>query len=355
MRFIHMADMHLDSPFYILSQQEELGDIRRLEQRKILKKIIEKIKLEKIKYLFISGDLYENQYIRKSTIEYINNLFKSIPETKIFIAPGNHDPFLANSYYNIFKWPENVYIFNSEIKQYEFEDADIYGYGFSDFYCTDSKYEEIKIKNKEKINILVMHGSLNASKTLDMQYNPINENKLKGLGFDYVALGHIHKKMIDGNIVYPGSCISFGFDELGQHGIMDVNLEKNKLEINFEKMDEKEFVELNVDISDIFSEEELVEKINNIKLEENKYYKIILEGNKNLEINKNKLLKIITKKNILKIKDFSKIKLNLEKIKNENSLKSYFIEEIIKLKEENIYTEEQLDIALEVGLNALQN
>lgn len=68
MRFIHIADMHLDSPFTVLSMQEELGDRRRLEQRQIFYKIIEYIKKEKIQYLFISGDLYEHQYIRKTTI-----------------------------------------------------------------------------------------------------------------------------------------------------------------------------------------------------------------------------------------------------------------------------------------------
>ena len=43
MRFIHMADMHFDSPFTVLSSREELGELRRLEQRKIFKKIIDKI------------------------------------------------------------------------------------------------------------------------------------------------------------------------------------------------------------------------------------------------------------------------------------------------------------------------
>ena len=355
MRFIHMADMHFDSPFTVLSSREELGELRRLEQRKIFKKIIDKIKNEKIPYLFISGDLYEHQYIRKTTIEYINNLFKEIPETKIFISPGNHDPILKNSYYNNFNWVSNVYIFNSEIKKYSFQDCDIYGFGFDDFYCTDSKIEEIKIENNNKLNILITHGDLNASKTLDMQYNPINENKIKELGFDYIAMGHIHKKTINENIIYPGSTISFGFDELGEHGILDINLEKNKLEINFEKLDDTEFKEININISEIFSEEELIEKINEIKLEENNYYKIILKGNKNIEINTNKILKIINKKNILKIKDFTKLNFDLEKIKKENNLKSYFIKEIEKIKKENNYSDEEIESAIEIGLQALQN
>ena len=353
MKFIHIADLHLDAPFTALSKQEELGDIRRLEQRKIFSKVIEHIKEEKIKYLFIAGDLYEEQYVKISSIDYINNLFKTIPETKIFIAPGNHDPFLKNSYYANYEWNNNVYIFNQDVKIYEFDDVDIYGYGFNDFYLTNSKIEDIEIKNKEKINILITHGDLNASTTAELQYNPIDENKLRKIGFDYVALGHIHKKTINKNIVYPGSSIALGFDEIGEHGMMEVEIQKNKLDIKFIKLDETEFVEKDIDISDIYTEEELIEKINSEKIEEKKLYKIILTGNKNIEINKRKILKILNKKNILKIKDETKVQLDIKNISEQNNLKGYFIQELLKLKEEKDYSEEEIDNAIEIGLNSL--
>ena len=232
MRFIHMADIHFDSPFTVLTDKRDFGTKRRLEQRESFKKAIEYISKEEIPYLFIAGDLYDQNYIRESTIEFINNLFKTIPNTKIFISPGNHDPFLKNSFYNTFNWNENVIIFKDEIKRVELEEVDIYGYGFTDFYCSNSKVEEIKIKNKEKINILLVHGALDSSKTIDAQYNPISTNKLKEIGFDYIALGHIHKKTEENkyNFIYPGSMISFGFDELGEHGMLDIKIEKNNLE-----------------------------------------------------------------------------------------------------------------------------
>ena len=53
MKFIHIADMHFDSPFVNLSDKDGLGDFRRLEQRKTFKKVIEYIKENDIKYLFI--------------------------------------------------------------------------------------------------------------------------------------------------------------------------------------------------------------------------------------------------------------------------------------------------------------
>ena len=107
-KFVHIADMHMDSPFTVLTNKSGLGETRRLEQRKVLGKVIEYIKENKIEYLFIAGDLYEQEYVRKTTIDYINAQFKSIPDTKIFISPGNHDPFIKNSYYSNYEWSKNI-------------------------------------------------------------------------------------------------------------------------------------------------------------------------------------------------------------------------------------------------------
>ena len=135
MNFVHIADMHFDSPFVNLADKEGFGDIRRMDQRNAFKKLITYIKENKIPYLFISGDMYEHKYVKKSTIQYINNLFQEIPETKIFISPGNHDPYVKNSFYNQFEWSKNVKIFNSKIEKVSYDDVDIYGYGFNNFYC----------------------------------------------------------------------------------------------------------------------------------------------------------------------------------------------------------------------------
>ena len=355
MKFVHIADMHFDSPLTNLTDKGNLGEQRRLEQRKVFKKVIEYIKENNIEYLFIAGDLYEHKYIRKSTIEYINNLFKEIENTKIFITPGNHDPFLKNSYYNNFSWNKNVHIFNSKIERIELENVDIYGYGFDDFYCTNSNIENLEIKNPEKINILIIHGTLDGANLEEMQYNSMSTKMLREKGFDYIALGHIHKNNFNRNenIIYPGSTISLGFDELGEHGILDVNLNKDFLNINFIPFDKTSFEEINLDISEIKTEDELIEKINNLKLNKNNYYKLIFFGINLFEININKILKINTQKNILKIKNETKSNIDIEKIMKQNNLKSYFVSEILNPENGNFFTEEDLKKALEIGLNAL--
>ncbi len=360
MKFVHIADMHFDSPFVNLSEKDIMGDLRRLEQRKVFKKIIEYIKENNIKYFFISGDLYEHKYIKQSTIDYINKLFEEIPETNIYIAPGNHDPYTKNSYYNKYNWSKNVKIFGPKVEKIETQDVNIYGYGFDDFYCSDSGVENIEIEQNEKPNILIIHGNIDGSTIEDMQYNSMSKKMLEEKGFDYVALGHIHKKDYNTEenqkIVYPGSTISLGFDELGEHGMIVGDVEKNKLETQFIKLDDKQFTKRELNVDNIYSKEELIEKINELEIEKNNYVEIILIGNRNFEINKYDLIKYILNNNIIKIKDNTKIAYNLEKLKNENTLKGLFIKEMNK-KLKNAETEEEKEIiekSIEIGLASLE-
>ena len=193
---------------------------------------------------------------------------------------------------------------------------------------------------------------------LGLQYNPINKYKLKQLGFDYVALGHIHK--LDYNteenqrIIYPGSTISMGFDELGKHGFIVGELTKEKLEIAFIPVDNKEFVELEMNITEINDLEQLIEKLNELLLDENKFYKIILVGKRRFEIDILELMKLITRENIIKIKNKTQPDYEIEKMINETTLKGIFIKQLLEEKENQNYTEEEINKILEIGLSIME-
>lgn len=248
-----------------------------------------------------------------------------------------------------------IYLMKSFGKVSE-DEIDIYGFGFNNFYRQNSNLDEIKIENPDKINILLTHCALDASTKEDMQYNPISKRELKQLGFDYIALGHIHKPYYNEEenqkIVYPGSSISLGFDELGSHGMIVGNIEKDKkLEIAFIPVDKTEFVEKQLDITEIISKEELIEILNGISVEENKYYKIILTGKRNFEINISEILKEMQNENILKIKDNTSIKIDLEELAKQKSLKGIFVKNMLeKINEEN---KVQIIKAIEIGLDAM--
>lgn len=350
MKFIHIADVHLDMPFKLLGN---LGEKRRLEQIEAMQKLIEYIKKNNIEYLFISGDFYEHDYIRNTTTKTIIESFSNIPNTKIYISPGNHDPYIKNSEYEKNNWPNNVHIFkNYEV--IEEDNVNIYGYGFTDFYDNGIDLNDIEILENGKKNIFVIHGDLASSESSEgvgNNYNPLYLKKLSKLGFDYVALGHIHKSNFknDNHVLYPGSFLSYRFSDDNAGAIVGEfkkgytytfsdnhreegfrSNEEEQLYLNHISFDDSPFLIEDIDISDVNSKEELVGKINNLKFKENSYIKLIIKGNKNFEFTTNYLLDNINNSNIITIKDESKNTRNLEEIATENTLRGIFVKKALE-------------------------
>ncbi|MBR3614549.1 MAG: DNA repair exonuclease [Clostridia bacterium] len=357
MKFVHIADMHFDIPFTSLNTVEDLGEKRRIEQRNAFKKVIEYIKQNNVGYLFIAGDLYEHDYVRESTIEYISKLFSQIPNCKIFITPGNHDPYIKNSYYDTYEFGDNVYIFrNARIEKYEDENVNIYGMAFTEFFMEESPLENLTLPFSNKPNILVAHCDLDGAKDKEgFSYNPILESKLNSLGFDYGALGHIHKNNLNNKnkIYYPGSTVALGFDELGEHGMIVGDITKERVNIDFIRLDERKFEEIQFKVDDFSSKEDLIDRILNLNLDDMNLYKLILIGNRNFEINTREILRVVARENVLKIKDCTKINYDLEELSKQKNLKGIFIKEVLDMYNKGLCTEEEYQKAIEIGLEAM--
>ncbi len=182
MKFIHIADMHLDMPYVSLKGNKDLIKKKKMEQKYALKKVFDYIKQNKIEILFIAGDIFEQKFVSDDTIQYLLSCFNEVPNTRIYITPGNHDPLIKNSPYNIYEWPENVFIFGGEVGKDSIGNVDIYGLGFTDYYMESDQIEKIEV-DKERVNILITHGTLNGS---GKKYHDIKEKWLDK--FDYVAL-----------------------------------------------------------------------------------------------------------------------------------------------------------------------
>lgn len=135
-------------------------------------------------------------------------------------------------------------------------------------------------------------------------------------------------------------------------------IEKSSIILKFEKLDEEEFIIKNIDVTNIISKEELIEKINGVEIDNNQYVEIVLIGKRNFEIDKYDILKYVINNRIIKIKNKTKIAYDLEKMaENKTTLKGIFVKEMLdKIKQEQL-TEEQKDIiekAIEIGLDALE-
>ncbi len=135
----------------------------------------------------------------------------------------------------------------------------------------------------------------------------------------------------------------------------EINEDTKKLNLEFIEIDEKEFIEQEKNISEILDFEELIEKINAEDYDENKYYKIILTGNKKFEINTSELLKHVVHQNIVKIKDDTKIEVDLKSISNQNNLKGLFIKNLLEELENNPEQKSQIEKAIEIGIDIFKS
>lgn len=218
-------------------------------------------------------------------------------------------------------------------------------FGFNDYEFSSDEIENLEIEDESKINVLVIHGTLNggSKKYLDL--------KVKDLAkFDYVALGHIHEKKVDDSkIIYPGSLLSIGFDELGEHGIIVGNLEKDNVTYEFKNMEYKHFEIIEVDISDLKAPEEI---LNYVELGED-IYRIVLKGERNIDIEKVKEIINSEEKNICEIRDLTHISYDLESISKGKNIKGYFTKKMLEELNEHPERKEEILKAIEITYQLL--
>ena len=253
---VHCADLHLDAPFAGFGSTS-LSQQRRRDLKESFQKIISLVLEKNADYLVIPGDLYEHHYAAVSTIHWLNEQFARLGDRQVVLVPGNHDPYVSNSWYKNFSWGSNVHILATASPEYfdETKGACFYGIGFDTFRQEQLPAIPPPTAYPDRINLCLFHGTLDMAFT-QSPYNPIDLNTLLGFGLDYYALGHFHgtnDKHADLGVVNAGSPEPLGFDEPGRHGAYWVSLEKQdgriRREIQFIQLQKRFYRELKLDIT----------------------------------------------------------------------------------------------------------
>lgn len=362
MKFLHLADCHLDAPFIDLGRAVKKSNIRRFELKETFTRAIEFAKSQNVDLVLISGDLFEHRYVDKATVKFINDRFSQISDIKIFISPGNHDPCVHNSYYNTFNWSENVFIFDMQFRKVYLPriNTNVYGVGFSDFYLDKCLINEICEEDKDKINILVSHGTLDIQAS-EQRYHPISSKYISSIGFDYCALGHIHKTYMDekNNIYYPGSLEPLGFDEMGKHGVILGEITKEYRNICFYPIALREYFVSEVDVSGLSTVEDVLDRVKSlIDLEKSteSIYKIIFTGNiENLNIDCRFIEECLKEYfYFVRVEDKTTFSYPLDVLESEQTLKGLFVRKMNQLINKAEHKDREMLIkALNYGLDAL--
>lgn len=224
LKLIHAADLHLDSPFSGLSAEQAV--LRRQEQRALLARLADLAQKEQVDLVLLSGDLLDGSRVYGETADVLSQTLGLIP-ARVFIAPGNHDPYTAASPYARPIWPDNVHIFTSprtEAVPVPELNCTVYGAAFTAEQREDAPLEGFSARG-DGLRLMVLHGN-----TQGRDYAPIAPAHIAASGLDYLALGHIHQgsglqKTGDTYWAYPGCPEGRGFDETGEKGVLLVEVD----------------------------------------------------------------------------------------------------------------------------------
>lgn len=226
---LHCADIHLDPVFAACTPEQ--ASARRDELRSAFCALLEYAKSSRTDLILIAGDLFEQEFVTPALMELLCREFAAIPDCRIFISPGNHDPLSASSAYAKTEFPPNVFLFRSaQASCFDLDDlrVHVYGYAFLDHELTADPLEGLTLTHPGELNLLCAHGDLNAPASKKC---PISSARLAQIGFDYAALGHIHnaggiRRLGNTYYGYSGCLEGRNFGECGVKGAYAVTLTK---------------------------------------------------------------------------------------------------------------------------------
>lgn len=247
-KILHSADWHLDAP--MSGHSQEVTDYLRKGSRKLPQKLLQLCRAEQCDLLLLSGDLFDGQPSGE-TVRSVQQTLEQV-HIPVFIAPGNHDPYGANSPYTLPGWPENVHIFTrQQITSVSLPELDcrIYGAAYQSMDCP-GLLKDFQVSGKETWHIGVLHGEADTGTSA---YCPITKAELLSSGLSYLALGHIHKsgslRAGDTLCAWPGCPMGRGFDELGTKGVILITADTT-LTAAFLPLDTPRFYDEEVEATD---------------------------------------------------------------------------------------------------------
>lgn len=230
-----------------------------------------------VEMLLIAGDLFHRQPLRRELKE-LDYLFSKLSMTQVVIIAGNHDYLKQDSYYRTFPWSKNVHmILDRDITCVEFPaySLAVYGMSYDEKQITEECYRDAFAQRRQPYEILLAHGG-------DDSHIPIKKENLLGLGYDYVAMGHIHKPQVicPDKIAYSGALEPIDKNDTGAHGYIYGEITTKGCRIKFVPFATRSYIHQTIDVNPSMTEHELKETIAKVIDEKGKknIYKIILDG-----------------------------------------------------------------------------
>ncbi|HRI64157.1 MAG TPA: DNA repair exonuclease [Polyangium sp.] len=252
MKFFHTADVHLDSPLCGLDRYDGAPvDKLRGATRRALESLVDECVAEKVDFLLIAGDLYDGDWTDYNTgIFFIRQMARLRDASiRVFIVRGNHD---AKS--KILSLPEGVVeLSTSRAESITLEDIGvcIHGRGYARVDTKEDLSQTYPAPRRGQFNIGLLHTAAGGREG-HADYAPCTPAALANKGYDYWALGHVHKRevLLDRPwIVFPGNLQGRHARETGPKGATLVTVEDGRIEVEHKTLDVARWAVCQVDAS----------------------------------------------------------------------------------------------------------
>ncbi len=275
-RFVHAADLHLDSPFRGI-RREVPGYVSETLYRATFdayENIIELCLREEVDALLVAGDVYDgaDRSLRAQLkfVEGLGRLDKA--GIRSFICHGNHDP--LDGWEARLDLPDGCVRFGAEVEGAEVfpgepERATVYGISYPHREVRENlspRFDGIASAGSFKIGLLHANvgGNLNHE-----SYAPCSLADLEAINMDYWALGHVHTRQIlrtgRPTVVYPGNPQGRHPNETGARGVYIVEVDDDgEARLDFRAVDVVRWETLSLDIGSLETEQALLDAINDL-------------------------------------------------------------------------------------------
>ncbi len=272
-KFIHCADLHLDSPFEGIREfSPDIAESLRCATFNSFQNIVDLAIEENVDFIIIAGDIYDSANKDIRTQYRFNQILKRAVESgiKCFLTHGNHDP--LSTWENSLRLPDDVYRFGCDkiekaiVKRKNEVLANIYGISYRQREVKENLAHRFPQKDDNDIfSIGILHCNVGGISEHD-NYAPCTIEDLVRCKLDYWALGHVHNRKILKEdypyIVYPGNSQGRNIREAGEKGCYLVQVDEDRnIEINFFPTDKIQWVIKKIDVSDLDNIEDLLDEL----------------------------------------------------------------------------------------------
>ncbi|MGO4109982.1 metallophosphoesterase family protein [Paenibacillus sp. YAF4_2] len=271
-RFIHAADLHLDSPFRGMSKvPNELKEKLMASTFGALRRLTETAIQEQVDFIVLSGDLYDEADRSLKAQLLLLKEWERLQKhgIAVFVIHGNHDP--LNGARADLKLPSNVTQFGSDQMEYRPAycrngelAAFVYGMSYARRHVTENLAAGYFPQSDAPFHIAMLHGNVNGDEAHD-PYAPCSLEELLGKGFDYWALGHIHTRKVlheYPHVVYPGNIQGRNPRETGARGCYIVEVSAaHAVQMTFVPLDEVRWLEAELSIAGLDTEQDLLMRL----------------------------------------------------------------------------------------------